>query len=528
MTSQAENKNGENLEKRVLVLMPTGRDAALVCASLEKAGIEAQACFDAKDLEEKVSHGGGAVLLAEEALQNGTLERLVDSFNNHPVWSDIPVVIFAANAHNSEKLVATVGTRLNATIVERPIRITMLVSAARGALRAREKQYQTRDLLEQLKQSDHQKDLFLATLSHELRTPLNSILGWIQILRGNKLIDAEYGLEVIERNAKVQSELISDILFVSRIITGKLTLNLEPIELIPVIEESIEVVLPSIEAKNIRLSISLDPKIKQINADPERLKQVFWNILSNAAKFTPEGGEINISAFLKDRHIEIEISDSGIGIKPEFLPFVFERFRQADNSYTRKIGGLGLGLAIVRHLVELHNGSVGVKSEGANRGATFTIKLPSLISAQTKSAAGEISDDAPKNSQSLTEIDVLLVEDNDDSREMLAILFEQFNLHTIVAASAAEALKILEQSLPDVIISDIGMPDQDGYELIRQIRRLPPEKGGRIPAIALTGYASLQDRALALEAGYQQHLSKPINVDELVEIVKKLSNKKNY
>ncbi|HEY8560931.1 MAG TPA: ATP-binding protein [Pyrinomonadaceae bacterium] len=518
-------KNNDELENRVLVFMPTGRDANLVCATLEKSGVAAQPCSDAKTLAKEIAVGAGAVLLAEEGLQNGTLDHLVETFNSQPVWSDLPVVLFAGSMHNSEKLLTTIGTRLNATIVERPIRVAMLVSAVRGALRARQKQYQTRDLLNQLEQSDRQKDLFLATLSHELRTPLNSILGWIQLLRSNSgTLDARHGLDVIERNAKTQSEIISDILFVSRIITGKLTLNLKPVELIPIVEEAIEVVLPSIEAKNIRLNVFFDSEIKQIKGDRDRLKQVFWNILSNAVKFTPAGGAIDVSAFVNGEQVEIEIRDSGAGIDPAFLPHIFERFSQADNSYTRRVGGLGLGLAIVRHLVEMHGGSVDVTSGGAGRGSAFTVKLPVFKARHPVAANGnsDLSGDTKRNYELPPGINILLVEDNDDSREMLTVLFARSNLQIRAFASAAEALAALAEDRFDLLISDIGMPDEDGYQLIRKIRRLPPEKGGCIPAIALTGYASLQDRELALEAGYQEHLSKPINIAELSKMIRNL------
>jgi signal transduction histidine kinase/CheY-like chemotaxis protein len=532
--AEEKKNNNEDLENRVLVFMPTGRDAILVCATLAKADVSAQPCPDAQTLEKEIAAGAGAVLLAEEGVQDGTLEHLIETFNRQPVWSDLPVVLFAGSSNNSEKLLTTIGTRLNATIVERPIRVAMLISAVRGALRARQKQYQTRDLLNRLEDSDRQKDLFLATLSHELRTPLNSILGWIQLLRGKPdTIDANHGLEVIERNAKAQSEIISDILFVSRIITGKLTLNLKPIDLVPVIQQAVEVVLPSVEAKNIQMNVFFDPDVRQIKGDHDRLKQVFWNILSNAVKFTPPHGRIDVSAFVRGAHVEIEIRDTGMGIEPDFLPLIFERFSQADSSYTRKVGGLGLGLAIVRHLIEIHGGSVSVASEGANRGATFTIKLPVLTARQTASAAAangnaQKNAEAEKASAPPEGIHVLLVEDNDDSREMLAVLFAQSNLQITAVASAAEALAELERIKPDVLISDIGMPDQDGYALIRQVRARPPEKSGSIPAIALTGYASLQDRDLALQAGYQEHLSKPVDTDELLELVKKLLDKPDH
>ena len=518
-----ENKTSET---RVLVFMPTGRDALLICRTLENVGIAAQSCVNFQQVEENIELGAGALLIAEEALAKGTLEKIIESFENQPIWSDLPMIIFASKAINSEKLLTIVGTRLNATIVERPIRIAMLISAVRGALRARQRQYQSRNLLNQLKESDHQKDMFLATLSHELRTPLNSILGWTQVLRNkSSAVDVGHGLEVIERNAKAQTEIISDILFVSRIITGKLSLDLKPIDLIPVIEEAVEVVLPSIVQKKINLNLSFDPKINKIKGDRERLKQVFWNLLSNSVKFTPSEGQINIRAVVKNENVEIEFSDTGIGIDSNFLPFIFERFRQADNSYTRSVGGLGLGLAIVRHLVEMHDGIVSVSSDGKNRGTSFLIKLPEFKVDNSDSDGNNQLTEAIEIEKPNAGIHVLLVEDNDDSREMLTLLFAQANLRVTAAANAAEAIKALENERPDILISDIGMPGEDGYDLIRKVRRLSPEQGGFIPAIALTGYASFQDRKLALEAGYQQHMSKPIDVDKLFELVKDLTNK---
>ncbi len=516
----------ENTENRVLVFMPTGRDATLVCRTLEDAEISADACADANDLEEKLRSGTGAVLLAEEALENGTLERLVETFDRQPVWSDIPVILFAGNPQNSEKLLNLVGTRINATIVERPIRIAMLVSAVRGALRARERQYQARDLLNQLEQADHQKDLFLATLSHELRTPLNSMLGWIKLLRdrSDNAVDLEHGLDVIERNTRAQSKVISDILFVSRVITGKLELELEKIDLLPVVRTAIDIVQPSVEAKNIKLDFSLDCRDCQVMGDADRLQQVFLNLLSNAIKFTPDSGRIDVHMKDTDSHVEIKIADSGQGIEPEFLPYVFERFRQADSSYTREAGGLGLGLAIVRHLVEQHGGTVSVTSDGENRGSTFTVTLPVLSGREARlfPARSSVESTEKMSAQSLENVHVLLVEDDADSREMLEVFFNQFDMKVTAVDSAAKAMEAIKDFQPDILVSDVGLPGEDGYKLMRQIRELAPEEGGRIPAIALTGYASLQDRSLAIEAGYQEHLAKPVDLDKLVELMKDL------
>lgn len=510
--------------------MPTGRDADLVCATLENVDIAAQTCLDAKDLEEKMSIGGGAVLLAEEALRNGTLEYLTDAFNNHPVWSDVPVVIFAASAPNAEKLSVTVGTRLNATIVERPIRITMLISAVRGALRARERQYQTRDLLNQLEESDKQKDLFLATLSHELRTPLNSMLGWIKLLRDktNGETDIGHGLDVIERNARTQSKVISDILFVSRVITGKLELELKTVNVGSIAQTAIDIILPSLEAKDLNLRTSFDPNAKNVTGDADRLQQVLLNLLSNSIKFTPPDGQISVSVKGNDSSVEIEVADSGKGIKPEFLPYVFERFRQADNSYTREVGGLGLGLAIVNHLVEMHDGTIAVKSEGENRGAVFTITLPAAKEFEPETAADQNALPLPAESSDhiLEGVRVLLVEDDEDSREMLTVMFDQYDMETNAVDSASAALEAVQNFQPDILVSDVGLPGEDGYTLIRKIRHLAPEQNGLVPAIALTGYASHQDRAQALEAGYQEHLAKPVDLEVLIELIKNILNKK--
>lgn len=521
-------RNGDHkknsIETRVLVLMPTGRDASLICRTLGAAGIQCCICRDVEELTAEIQKGAGAVLLAEEALTSDSLDLLSSAFDSQPVWSDLSVTLFAGNAQNAELLAATVGNRFNVTIVERPIRIPMLLSGVRGALRARQRQYDSRDFLRQLEESDYQKDLFLATLSHELRTPLNSILGWIQLLRSNdRSVNAERGLEVIERNAMAQAEIISDILFVSRIITGKLELEIEPVAIVPVIEQAIEVVRPSAELKKIKITTDFDVDGAIVDGNPERLTQIFWNILSNAVKFTPEGGEINVEVKFEAGKARIVITDNGQGIEPEFLPLIFERFRQADSSFTRKVGGLGLGLAIVRHLVELHNGEVSVFSAGLGHGTSFTVSLPL---AETEVLPPVVEDDEVQRDVNaehiLKGVRILIVEDNEDSRDMLTVLFSQMNAEITGVPSVDQAIEELKERKYDVLISDIGMPDRDGYDLIRNIRSLPPEKGGSIPAIALTGYASLQDRELALEAGFQAHCSKPLDIEELINTLSEI------
>ena len=507
--------------------MPTGRDAELVRSTLQGVGIDARACEKFDELIASIPKGAGALLLAEEAVEPQALDQLIKALETQPVWSDLPVIVFSSHNRNAEFLSETLGGRINVTIVERPIRITMLVSAVRGALRARQRQYQARDLLDQLEEADKQKDLFLATLSHELRTPLNSIVGWIQILRTRKLdpADVERAIEVIERNAKGQSEMISDILFVSRIITGKLEIKHEPIDVGNIVDLAVEMIRPSADAKNILLSVdSSEYEPVPVEGDSERLQQVFLNLLTNAVKFTPEEGRVDIGLKREGSNVTIQVSDSGQGIDRQFLPYVFERFRQADSTYTRRIGGLGLGLAIVRHLVELHGGSVAVYSAGKDQGSIFKISLPvadSKLLARTNggSRTPVISQEIQRKIKGMK---ILLVEDDKDSREMLEMVLALYGVDVESAESAREAYEKIRAAPPEVLVSDIGLPGEDGYDLIRKVRILPSKAGGDVPAIALTGYVSVQDRNLALDAGFQDHVPKPVNPNLLLELLVKL------
>jgi PAS domain S-box-containing protein len=385
------------------------------------------------------------------------------------------------------------------------------------------------------------KDEFLATLSHELRTPLTAVLGWTRLL-GTGQLDKETSaraLETIERNAQSQVQLIDDILDVSRIIRGKLRLSVRPVELAPVIEAAVDSVRPAADAKGICLQVILDRQAGPVSGDPDRLQQVIWNLLSNAIKFTPKEGRVQITLGRVNSHLEVSISDTGQGIGAEFLPFVFDRFRQADPTPTRAHGGLGLGLAIVRHLVELHGGSVKAESEGAGRGATFIITLPLLAAARDAAAASDPSSESEprdgarmvnlfENFECPPEIEglrVLLVEDDKDSRELLIAVLEQCRAEVVGVASAEAAMRTLEAWRPDVIVSDIEMPGEDGFTLMRRLRGLPAERGGDIPAAALTAYARPEDRMRALMAGFQIHVPKPVEPAELVAVVASLAGR---
>jgi len=377
------------------------------------------------------------------------------------------------------------------------------------------------------------KDEFVANLSHELRTPLNAILGWVQILRRNtKQVDEQlqHGLGVIERNTRAQAQLIDDLLDVSRIVSGRVRLDLQPVDLASVIETAADAVRPAAEAKEIKLQLILDPLSGPVTGDPARLQQIVWNLLSNAIKFTPKTGRVQVFLERVNSHLEITVSDNGEGIPPDFLPFVFERFRQASSDTTRRFGGLGLGLAIVRHLIELHGGTVKAKSAGVGRGARFILSLPVRAVMQQPdggerahpTASSRVAEIAPP---SLSGVKVLVVDDEPDAREVVRLILTDSNAEVLTAASSQEALDLLHRERPDVLLSDIGMPNEDGYALLRRVRKLPSREGGDTPAVALTAFARTEDRRLALLAGFQMHVVKPADAAELVTVVASLAGR---
>ncbi len=391
---------------------------------------------------------------------------------------------------------------------------------------------QLRQQAEELAQANRIKDEFLAVLSHELRSPLNPILGWAKLLRTRKVSEATTAraLETIERNAQVQTQLIEDLLDVSRIMRGKISLNVCPVNLSSTIEAALETVRLAAEAKSIQIQSLLDPNVGLVSGDPNRLQQVVWNLLSNAVKFTPSGGRISIRLDHHNQHAQIQVCDTGKGISGDFLPYVFDYFRQADASTTRKHGGLGLGLAIVRHLVELHGGMTFVESPGEGQGSTFTVKLPLIVHCPSfiVHGKGESTINHPPstmNEVQLNGLRVLVVDDEIDSREFLTVVLERCGAEVTPVASALEAIQALDKLQLDVMVSDIAMPEEDGYMLIQKVRARSPELGGRIPAAALTAYARAEDRTHALSVGFQMHLPKPIDPSELAVVVASLAGR---
>ena len=389
-----------------------------------------------------------------------------------------------------------------------------------------------REARSRAERASRMKDEFLATLSHELRTPLNAVLGWAHILRIGKLRGDELmqGLDTIERNARVQAQIIEDLLDMSRIISGKVRLDVEQIDLPAVLNESIDTVRAAAEAKGIRLQAVVDPRAGPISGDADRLQQVFWNLLNNAIKFTPTGGQVQVLLERVNSRIEVSVIDTGEGIAPEFLPYVFDRFQQGDASTTRRHGGLGLGLAIVKQLVELHGGSVRVKSSGIGKGTTFTVHLPLIAVCSEPDKERRHSLKTPRENLlpdvSLANVHVLVVDDEVDARELVKRLLEMAGATVSTAGSASQAIERIDAARPDVLVCDLGMPAQDGFSLIRQLRVLEERQESALPAVALTAYARSEDRVKALRCGFQNHLAKPVKPAELLAVVSSLAGRR--
>ncbi|HEX9996067.1 MAG TPA: PAS domain S-box protein [Abditibacterium sp.] len=455
------------------------------------------------------------------------LHGVLDSGQSLPIYERPVLLQREANGPLEERIINLLYTPLRdpdgtiSRIFAHGVDITDQVRARRAA-----------------EEANRVKDEFLATLSHELRTPLTAIMGWASILQDKKLNAEEVsrGVATIARNARAQSQLIEDILDVSRVITGKLRLEVQPVDVTAIIEEAVSTVAPAAAAKEIRLQRVLDTGDSIVLGDGARLQQIIWNLLSNAIKFTPRAGRVQIKLERINSHLEITVADTGMGIAPEILPHVFERFRQADSTSTRSHGGLGLGLAIVRHLTELHGGNVEAQSEGLQKGASFVVKLP-LAAVNSQERYGENQErrakpkgdnlDGPLTFPALDGLHVLVVDDQEDTRVFVKLLLERSGARVSLAESAAHGLLALRETRPDILLSDIGMPEEDGYSLIQKVRALPKEQGGHTPAAALTAFARTEDRVKALRAGFQIHLPKPIEPLELATVVANLAGRMN-
>src|ERR1041384_1372956 len=457
----------------------------------------------------------------------GIIAILIKTYSFYAVIATVPIILIIGFTYqtylkNIEKsLEQTEAARLHVQELSRYVSELHRSEEAREQLLLRAERARA-----EAEAANRIKDEFLVTLSHELRTPLTSLLGWSSVLREAKRDEKimHQGLEAIDRNAKVQAQLIDDLLDVSRIVSGKLNLDVRPLDLASVARAAINVVRPAADAKGITLDYSDEPGLGAISADSARLHQIIWNLLSNAVKFTPHAGKIFVRVDRDGPDARVSVGDTGQGIEAEFLPRVFDRFRQADSSTTRSFGGLGLGLAIVRHLVELHGGTVSAQSDGVGKGATFTATFP-LLADRTEPVAVAQCEQPSAQSYSLDGLRVLLVDDEPEARQIISTVITRTGAEVKACTSAHEALAKLMEWKPDVILSDIAMPDEDGYSFIGKVRSLPRDKGGETPAAALTAYARDVDRRQALDAGYQMHIAKPIGASQLVTMIARLAGR---
>jgi signal transduction histidine kinase/ActR/RegA family two-component response regulator len=536
----------QSLLTRVLLLTPTRRDGEITSSLLIGGGETCLVCENLFHLLDELKRGAGVVLITEEAISAPGIHELLQFLEAQPPWSDLPIVMLMKSGITSPTATKAIRDLRNVTLVERPAPTRSVVSAVQAAIRGRERQYQIRDQIEaiheaqkdrdQLLESERAarqeaeragriKDEFLATLSHELRTPLNAIFGWSQLIKINPADETTVaeGVKVIDRNVRLQTQLIEDLLDVSRIISGKVRLEVQSVELPEVIGAALEAVKPAAMAKNITLENRWEGIGSSVQGDPGRLQQVFWNLLTNAIKFTPHSGTIRVRATCADSQLEVRVSDTGEGIDPAFLSQLFERFTQADASTTRKHGGLGLGLSIVRNLVEMHGGTVHGESQGTGQGATFVVRLPLTPAASAEQPVLTTQENSKlfRNGVKLTGLKILVVDDETDSRELVERILTEVGAQPTSAASAAEANVVLCHFEPNIIISDIGMPVEDGYAFMRALRG----RGLKTPALALTAFARSEDRIRSIQAGYQMHLRKPVDPVELVAVVASMAGR---
>jgi signal transduction histidine kinase len=517
-------------------------EAELACRAL--AGFEIEVFSDGPAmLERRSMHGGPSVLILDGQLPGMSGLEICRFLRAQVDEIALPILMLTVQG-NKVDIVEALSAGAN-DYLTKPYDAAELVARVGGLSRTRRLQEELQKEREQLRSVDAErerllihandgwkraeeanrvKDDFLAVVSHELRTPLNAIAGWVGLLKGGTLPPekAKHALDTIDRNARSQTQLIDDLLDVSRIISGKLHMQMDLVNFEDLMRLAHDAVEPTARSKNLTISIDVAPGNYEVIGDAGRLQQVVWNLLSNAVKFTPDGGSIGLRLEVTDK-VRLAISDTGRGIGPELLPYIFDRFRQGEGTMTRRYGGLGLGLAIVKHLVQLHGGEIRAESAGEGRGATFHVELDCASGAASEAGRGaRLTPPGGGRAQELLNVKMLVVDDDEDSRDVLVHVLKLAGAHVDVASSAADALRALQGRIPDVLVSDIGMPMEDGFSLIKRIRALAPAQGGKLPAVALTAYARSEDRATALRAGFNAHVAKPVEASELIAVIASL------
>ena len=526
MTEPPTPADASSPEDRVLVLAPTGRDGELACKLLQNAGLGCQLCEDEKQLCQEIASGAGAAILAEEALQPWTVHALLEALRFQGPWSDLPLIVFTRGGGNSEDVLESLGPLGNATLLERPVRVGTLVSAVRAALRARRRQYEVRDLLLRQAEADRRKDEFLAMLGHELRNPLAAIRNalWVLEEQGSRNPQDVRQRQVIERQTHHLVRMVDDLLDVSRVTLGKILLQRQRFDLSQLVERCLTELGMATQAEEHQLTLSTRTQAAWVEGDPVRMEQVVCNLIHNAIKYTPRGGGIWVSLASEDEEAVLRVRDNGVGISREMLARIFEPFTQVESSRKRSEGGLGLGLPLVRSLVELHGGTVRAFSDGRGRGSEFVVRLPRVEAMATAPAptpalmpVGPGDEVDPVEKPSLR---VLVVEDNPDGRESLRDLLEIWGHQVDLAENGPQGVEKALSTLPDVALVDIGLPGLDGNEVAQRIRAALD--GDRMALIAMTGYGQPEDRRRAIQAGFDAYLVKPVDPGDLSRLLLEL------
>ena len=503
----------EPLETRILVCTPHGKDAKLACAALEQAGLECFPCTTLVQLVQELHRGAGAILTVEEILPKAAATLLIDFLSTQPTWSDLPVLVLTKPGGESPWTRGAYEWLGNLTLLERPVRVPSLISVARSALRARQRQYEIR-------QADQRKDEFLAMLGHELRNPLAPISAaatLLELMPGD--IDrVKRSSNIIARQVGHMTNLIDDLLDVARVTRGLITLDRQPLDLRDILSEAVEQVRPLVNTRHHELALHLPAESALVMGDRKRMVQVVVNILNNASKYTPEGGHIDARLQLKKDAVMLDISDNGIGMTPELIPHVFDLFSQAKRASDRSQGGLGLGLALVKSLIESHGGKVYATSKGIGQGSTFTLRLSRLMPELNKPHPAAVE---PAQEEARSALRIMVVDDNRDAANTLEMFLGIVGHQVAVEYDAKGALARAEEVAPQVWLVDIGLPDMDGLELARRLRAMPATTSSKL--IAVTGYSQEQDKKKSFEAGFDYHLVKPINTEQLLALLQEIS-----
>ncbi|HEU4889713.1 MAG TPA: hybrid sensor histidine kinase/response regulator [Thermoanaerobaculia bacterium] len=508
----------KDLSRRVLIVAPIGRDAELMCTHLEASGLYCQAFATVEEVCSELKEGAGALLLTEEALLPDVTPKLAQALDCQPPWSDVPIIILAGEPSFDRpgRTFGDLGRRTNVTLIDRPVRIKSLVSAAQSALRARDRQYEIRDLMETLEDRINERDRFLAILGHELRNPLGAILLASQMKDDEGKLDGDHA-ELIERQSKHLTRIVNDLLDLSRLVSGKIVLKRQIIDLRDAVRQSMETVGAAAARQKVTVEVKHSDVALPVDVDPVRADQIITNVLTNAIKYTPEGGHVVVMLEREGAQAAMRVIDDGVGIAPDRIGTIFELFAQAENAIGRAQGGMGIGLALVRNLLQLHGGSITAKSDGVGRGSEFTVSFPiaipreAMATPERRMAMAASHDGNPRR--------IVIVEDNADVRELLRLKLRRLGHMVDAVADGLAGVTAILDARPDLALVDIGLPGLDGYEVASQVRQ---SLGEEVVLVAVSGFGQPDDKRRAMEAGFDEHITKPADVTDIENLLARL------